>query len=236
MKDRPIIFSAPMVRAILEGRKTQTRRVVKPQPEREPSDPSGLWYPSTTSKRKRHYANESHFVRGLPLDWCPYGAPGDRLWVKHAHWYKRASDLTPEIIWSPESPHAVHRDHKGVWVSSIASSQYDIDQHGGFKKRPSIHMPRWASRLTLEVVSVRVERLQAISEEDAKAEGATPAWCSADSISSGSPDAFRRYRDGLKSLWESINGNGSWADNPWVWVIEFKRIDNTTAAHAAKED
>ena len=195
MKERPILFSAPMVRAILEDRKTQTRRVVNPQPEREPSEQNGAWYPSTTSKKKRHYADESHFRRGLPLDWSPYGATGDRLWVRET-WAKHYCGL-PGTHFKPHYRAELPDDHDAAMTANHA--------FGLMKWMSPIHMPRWASRITLEVVNVLVERLQQISEQDAKAEGV---------------ESVAEYA----ALWDSINGGGSWAENPWVWVVEFRAV------------
>lgn len=183
MKERPILFSGPMVNAILENRKTQTRRVVKPQPERDPA--CGVWFPATTAKRKRHYANEEHFRRGLPIDWSPYGVVGDRLWVREA-W----QDGNGGIYYRADGI------HPGPW-------------------KPAIHMPRWASRITLEITGVRVERLQDISNDDARAEG-VPEW---------DGDEPGDYRGSFRDVWDSINGKRHpWSSNPWVWVREFKRI------------
>jgi hypothetical protein len=167
MKERPILFSGPMVRAILEGRKTQTRRIVKPQPL---CIASGEWIMNGSA--------------------CKYGKPGDRLWVR-------------ETWWAPRDD--VRGEYKREYIKYAAT----LDGMGQPTWKPSIHMPRWASRINLEVVSVRVERLQNISEEDARAEGIwQPNW----------PLSWRQ-------LWESINGAGSWEANPWVWVVEFKRIE-----------
>lgn len=205
-KSRPILFSAPMVRALLDGRKTQTRRMVKPQPIQDAGGKVYRWI-----SRGRD-VNVEHMNAAM----CPYGVPGDRLWVKHGHWLKPASDLTEAIAWSPEFPCAVHRDYRGTWTSDIASPQSDIDKHGGFRKRPSIHMPRWASRITLQVTSVRVERVQDISEADAVAEGMKPR-------PSEPYDCMDDPREQYRFLWDEINGKGSWESKPWVWVIEFRK-------------
>jgi hypothetical protein len=176
MRERPILFSAPMVRALLAGTKTQTRRIVK---------------------------------GGIPFDddfeivASPYGDPGDRLWVRESHW------------WFKDEPD----NSCGYYPPKLTREdvEYRADGDDGRKVwRPSIHMPRWASRITLEVTGVRVERLQDISEADARAEGVEP-------------NAFERTADNYGSvlyrrLWESINGPGSWDANPWVWVVEFRRI------------
>lgn len=223
MKEHPITFNETMVRAILEGRKTQTRRIIKPQPGIE-------------SGQRMH---------------CPYGQVGDRLWVREA-WAEehplaiqdgrysqpgRAGIPGPppvsyRIIYRADGePLQVWRNGDQsypYWTRSGPASQIDADfptvcsnyQRGGqaIYWHPSAHMPRWASRTTLEITGIRVERLNAISEADAKAEG-----CCA-----------RTYRDGrghepatveYRCLWESIYGPGSWDANPYVWVIEFNRIN-----------
>jgi len=186
MKERPILFSGPMVRAILEGRKTQTRRVVKPQPGCDPRD-------------------DEHLDMGR----CPYGQPGDRLWVREA-WHTDERDL--------EYARAKHED--AMSDSPIYYRADPENDNAGCTWRPSIHMPRWASRITLEITRVRVERLQEISEKDAIAEGADPYLHPVHPGREG-----LRHVDGFRSLWESINGPGSWDANPWVWVIEFKRVE-----------
>ena len=172
-KERPILFSAPMVRALLAGTKTQTRRVVK-----VPKRMEGVTSPA-----------------GALVDFdCPYGRPGDRLWVRETFSYDAKlhfrGDRGPCWYWADGNP------EYGDWT----------------KPRPSIHMPRWASRITLEITGVRVERLQSISEEDALAEGATLHK---------DKDPDYGYAGWYRALWESINGPDSWAANPFVWVIEF---------------
>lgn len=185
MKERPILFSAPMVRAILEGRKTQTRRVVKELPL--------LGVPSAwCAAAKAQDPGWVHIV-GDYRRFCPYGAPGDRLWVRE------------------------------TWCDTFAE---DDDSRGGYcyaatnkgpeplRWRPSIYMPRRASRLTLEIEAVRVERLQEINADDAEKEG---CGCGVNDETGGPVARF-------KTLWESINGPGSWNANHWVWVIQFKKI------------
>lgn len=187
MSERPILFSGEMVRALLAGRKTQTRRVAKPR--KHTSLLGGSWSDS--------YVLDPGNAQWLMRD-CPYGAPGDRLWVREA-W--RLSVAGGFVYYRADREHEectaelAKRDPSLAW-------------------RPSIHMPRWASRLTLEVVSIRVERLQDISEADAIAEGvAVPMTC----------DVEHTARNAFRSLWERINGPGSWDANPWVWVVEFRR-------------
>lgn len=197
MKERPIIFSGPMVRALLDGNKTQTRRAVKMKPHHQIEErDNGTPWP-------RMYDGERDADSWMA---CPYGQPGDRLWVRESFC---------KII-----------GQSGGWIETDYQATYT---HGfrlgdslGLKKRwtPSIHMPRAASRITLEITSVRVERLQDISEADAQAEGVTD---------DGSlvTDLDGKDRGGTiaayATLWEVINGVGSWDDNPWVWVVSFKR-------------
>jgi hypothetical protein len=208
MRERPILFSAPMVRAILAGQKTQTRRAVK----------------------------------GLALDWlapgnftpayvadpenhaCPYGQPGDRLWVRETFRLAESLDsLSPAAV----AEKCLDAGYRIPW----APIQYEVDgqrrdwrsdfntpprETEPGKTRQSIHMPRWASRITLEITGVRVERLQAIGARDAIAEG-IPAG------GPENPDGIE-VRD-FRALWLSINGAGSWESDPWVWVVEFKRLE-----------
>ena len=198
VKERPILFSGKMVRALLAGTKTQTRRIVKPQPiSNRPNGPLG-W--------------EIH---------CPYGQPGDRLWVREG--------------FTPLPPMQAPTQNPSRWeILYAAGGAEEREAPAGYNPMlynyerwsPSIHMPRWASRLTLEITGVRVERLQSISEADAIAEGVT-------AVSSGGvtlftttgANCFQTAKDAYAALWESINGPGSWDANPWVWAIEFRRGD-----------
>ena len=203
MKERPIIFSGPMVRALLDGSKTQTRRVMKPQLVY--GTVAGLfnsWYLPSGQGGGTLYPNGKEKILGT----CPYGQPGDRLWVRESFC---------KII-----------GQSGGWIETDYQATYT---HGfrlgdslGLKKRwtPSIHMPRAASRITLEITSVRVERLQDISEADALAEGVTDdGSLVTDLAGNDRGGAFAAFA----TLWEVINGVGSWDDNPWVWVVSFKR-------------
>ena len=211
MKERPILFSSPMVRAILDGRKTQTRRVVKPQPE-SVHDGEPYWHVGGyRAWQFRGIADLLRIGTNNPLV-CPYGQPGDRLWVRE----------TMEVSYQGSAYYAADgaqigdRDELGDLCERYGHPYFFNELKG----IPSIHMPRWASRITLEVTGVRVERLLEISESDAQAEG----------IDLG---GFRSGFDGIAgrehtiefhSLWESINGPGSWDANPWVWVVEFRRL------------
>ncbi len=215
MKERPILFSTPMVRAILAGTKTQTRRVVKAAPPPgaqrviRPFAGVRLQWAATDP----HDMEQGQLVLG-DVPRYPYGQPGDRLWVREA-W---------RAVWSSdhEPPRNFDESYR-FWYEADTPLQ---DGYG--KLRPSIHMPRCASRITLEVTGVRVERLQDISEADALAEGIErcqdgkfPNYLSPSGYA-GNPVASYR------TLWESINGTGSWDANPWVWVVEFKRAEGIT--------
>lgn len=221
MKERPILFSGPMVKALRAGTKTQTRRIIKSQP----SDHHWQFFPTyklsnivlpcannggTVFVTWTHTANGNFDIEdNRPL--CPYGKPGDRLWVKET--------------WRPQD---------GMTMAEQDRSEIEYRADGDRPKeptdchwKPSIFMPRWASRITLEIVSVRVERLQEISEADAIAEGIDPL----------TDHGYKHYgregapfqpsmtaRGSYMTLWESINGAGSWALNPWIWVVEFRRL------------
>lgn len=203
IKERPILFSAPMVRAILDGRKTQTRRVVKPKDLEWMDVHQGL----------RESDNEVC---------CPYGMTGDRLWVRET-WAvgKSADTFAPSVL------------HPGTWLNDKGGLWYPADNTAPpapisprGKTRVSIHMPRWASRILLEIVSVRVERLNDISEQDARAEGCSPGgWQpSYSNPDNSNGDDSWSATDAFAELWESINGASSWQANPWVWVVEFRRV------------
>lgn len=202
MKERPILFSAPMVRALLAGTKTQTRRVVKPQP---PADwDRNCWYraPVWGWTRNEVPSAEWHKVR------CPYGQPGDRLWVREAFMHEPADYCWEASVSIPCRP-----------AETVYRADHDGDTRGAGWK-PSIHMPRALSRITLEVTAVRVDRLQDISDAHAVAEGVSPRQPAAAS----GIYITGQYRLGFRDLWESINGPGSWDANPWVWVVEFQRV------------
>ncbi len=218
MKEGPILFRGPMATAILEGRKTQTRRVIKPQP---PSDIEKL-HGNEFRTRAPYKCYDSE--RGLEIGFgfqddddtfyrCPYGTVGDRLWVREkwavsVAYDSYSRDLTPHVGTIQYAAGGGRLNGQ-----NIATTCFNTDGERG-KWRPSIHMPRWASRITLEITGVRVERLNEISEGDAIAEGSQCA---------GVPSSLTNV-GAFAKLWESINGEGSWSVNPWVWVVEFKRI------------
>lgn len=210
MKERPILFSALMVRALLDGSKKQTRRVVKPQPYRDD-------YMADRDVR-RQFATLS-----------PYGQPGDRLWVRET-WVEDPDD---DGTWA----YTQYMGCKGSPLSDIPT-RFQKPEHCIFRAdwtghdlvwRPSIHMPRWASRILLEIVSVRLERLNECSEADARAEGIRPHEVRQIDLFGASAEERANMRRSaalrpFEELWEQINGAGSWAANPWVWVVEFKRV------------
>jgi len=226
MKERPILFSAPMVRAIIAGRKTQTRRAVKPVgnddgfvilnhgmhdwPYRSDDGDSSF---HTVKRGGKLYLDETPHT-------CPYGKPGDRLWVREAWAETDREDGTPVIAYRAGGNIAIGRDHPKGNDYLIDTIAWDDMPHVE-TWRPSIHMPRWASRILLEITAVRVERLQDISEADAQAEGAPFELGELERLILG---AKAKYRSGFCRLWQSINGPGSWDANPWVWVVEFKRV------------
>lgn len=212
MKERSILFSAPMVRAILEGRKTQTRRVVK--------------------DRHIDAAPPACFFQWL-RERCPYGKPGDRLWVRETwNWFD--PDEIPEVRRGRRAPFTGQQGAREIpWVAAYAADGHLEHEHFGCALwRPSIHMPRWASRILLEITAVRVEQLQGISDADAVSEGvcelpgqaAEPGcWWTGD-VGAGSKLHGRTPSVAYRLLWEQINGPGSWDANPWVWAIAFKRV------------
>ena len=211
--ERPILFSAPMVRAILEGRKTQTRRVVKPQPA------GNVWQDECS----REWFVSGHGEAGDCALHCPYGSPGTRLWVRET-WQGPLLDEDQQQQWHEDGPELFR---KPEFCAYRATDLLDgVDEDGkDLGWRPSIHMPRWASRITLEITGVRVERLQEIHSADALAEGIqnlSDEWRVSYGIL-GEISAQHPVR-AYQLLWETINGPGSWDLNPWVWIVEFKRI------------
>ncbi|QKJ73430.1 hypothetical protein HRH33_12855 [Pseudomonas rhodesiae] len=216
IKERPILFSAPMVRAILEGRKTVTRRPVKVQPH---IDASGNFCVGNSNYGQDGYGSPvtKHFVNGC----CPFGKPGDRLWVREA-WQ---ADAQVDSVAPRELSHGEPIRYPADW--DFRQTGCAMMKPG--KIRPSIHMPRWVSRILLEITDVRVERLQGITEEQAKAEGVrlmrdgSDTWVSREgpgNLVTPWPTAKEAFSD----LWNTINGPQAWAANPWVWVVEFKRV------------
>jgi hypothetical protein len=215
MKERGMLFSKPMVLALLDGTKTQTRRIVKPQPSNVINN-LFIWKDNATPQDEL-------------LSLCPYGKPGDRLWVRET--FAEVGNVDPGYL--------IYR--ASDYMEQVRKYRFDTFlPESKVRWTPSIHMPRRASRIDLEITRVRVERLQDISEEDAIAEGIT-----SDSVIVGANcnggrhteehatrfffdgcdgEGFETGVDAYRGLWESLNGAGSWDVNPWVWVVEFKRI------------
>lgn len=232
MTERGILFSEPMIQALLAGSKTQTRRIVKPQPN---FDVAHNALGKNISRSRLEYAVDEHGGIGLkmagqpvsrigncmgyvqPNIKCKYGKPGDRLYVKEP-WqaWTEFNHLPPSKI--PEESGINYLANGNKWDARV---------------RSAIHMPRWASRITLEIVDVRVERLQEISEADAIAEGIVqlppqidksgPWWTSEPNEGGRASLVDRTPQGAFKKLWESIKGRGSWDANPFVWVLEFER-------------
>lgn len=212
-KERPILFSGPMVRAILDGRKTQTRRVMR-------TNHVGYsafyrWDGEPYRRAMMRCTNESAPGTSVFCEDNRFGVPDDRLWVRET--FATAVPGCERGL----AYRADHRDPRG-----------DGPAHP-MRWRPSIHMPRWASRITLEIVDVRVERLHDITEEDARAEGVD--WARPEPFGERWGDDREDPRevgygsgsfalDNFRRLWSSINGAESWAANPWVWRIEFRRL------------
>ena len=225
MKERPILFSAPMVRALLAGTKTQTRRVCKPAQFYSLSHVVEVPDPQERGQvyNGSHFGDEEgdvHFA-------SPYGGRGDRLWVRET-WYcddyrvQRGPYLKPADMDIEEA----RSDGTLIYRASSGDRPYETEQPVW---RPAIHMPRWASRITLEVTGVRVERLQDISEADSIAEG-TPCYVCGGPLTGHSEDdchCFHRSAQpsDYRALWEQINGPESWAANPWVWCVAFRRLE-----------
>ena len=213
MTDHPILFSAPMVRAILDGRKTMTRRVLKPQPVMRGDNDCVITY----ERGKHTFSGPPDFlIRDILPTYGLRWRPGDRLWVKETYYLTDDGDHT-QVVYAADD--IAVRDH-------IAGVQEMQRKHGlsddwiapHLKKRPSIYMPRWASRITLAVEAVRVERLQDISEGDAEREGAEPTLVSPDGGSAP-------HVEGFCEIWASIHGADAWDANPWVSVTTFRRIE-----------
>ncbi|EPQ5216457.1 hypothetical protein L9D05_003730 [Klebsiella aerogenes] len=254
MKERGMIFNSEMVRAILDGRKTQTRRIMKVQPEPSKSRPGDFWF---SSKKLESMVHISDFAPGnspiadyhlfIQEHCCPFGAVGDRIWVRET-WGVVSHELDEDgriQPWTPDRPATdIHEMPFGNGYYSghaiyAADGDFTWGDDDGYEDgrscwKPSIHMPKAASRILLEITDVRVERLNAISEEDAEAEGIDMEAlydsqdcydCIADHNMTGRPTVTGAF----KYLWESIYGEESWKANSWVWVIEFKRVEGGAA-------
>lgn len=196
MRERPILFSGPLVRALLAGTKTQTRRLMKPQPEEG----------AHMAPEMGAALHEDHWGNPIAAHACPYGKVGDRLWVRETWGFDSQvrADFKPALG---------RYDLSGMDLRERIVFRADESGREVPRWRPAIHMPRWASRITLEVTEVRSQRLQDISEEDAKAEGIT------------GPYHYSSARAAFECVWDTINGKrASWESNPFVWAISFRRI------------
>ena len=222
MKHIPILFSTEMVQAILKSRKTQTRRVVKPQPMHDSAPP---------------FRDGNQWLHMGDVYKCPYGQPGDVLWVRETWCYTGSNEY---LNLQTNLPFFYKADVKD------SLTEKEVMNHYGWKWKPSIHMPREAARLFLRIKDVRVERLQEISEDDACEEGIeVKTMPNADAgdyncyprnymISEKDADGWpyfneEQYIESFRTLWQSINGPESWDANPWVWVVEFERITREEA-------
>ncbi len=256
MKERPILFSTELVKEILAGRKTMTRRIMNPQPSEEFAPSKCQIY------EPARYDKNGDMYQGSPIFGCydingedegyksKYGQIGDFLWVREA-W----ADVTDAFDEADEIRNVAFRADNSVWdcygqmvyLEQLGDSGIEVK-----KWKPSIHLPKFASRLTLEIKDIRVERIQDISEKDAIAEGVSPLFTQAEINAKGrywkeldlNPMPWKNYlwntkkdngsqfsscktaKESFKTLWFQINGEKSWIENPWVWVIEFQKITN----------
>lgn len=234
MRERPILFSGPMVRAILAGTKTQTRRVSLIDDFETNSHADGMttWRVNFSKAVKGvlgsysgTHCSEAEAQRIIASQFCPYGSVGERLWVRETHAIVprtayRCSDGVQQVL-RPDDDHDAAIFREG-WERSA----------GGIRWRPSIHMPRWASRIRLEITDVRVQRLQEISEDDCAAEGVLEIDGQLPNeaiyeMARRQRTTFEDLRPSFGALWESINGAGCWDANPWVWAISFQRVEES---------
>ena len=233
MTEHPIIFNGDMVRAILRGEKTQTRRPVKPQPA------TGCMYSINGAHNAAlHLTDAGCQVRYIPptgrskdhLLLCPFGQPGDRLWVRET-WRLAdpdGDDAVSEDVHGPYAPFVGGNGSRKIrWrVIYRATSPESHPKYGKALWTPSIHMPRWASRITLEITDINAERVQDITEDDARAEGVKPEFRTVVARSDGGPDYHIpcSYRGGFANTWNAIYAKRpglSWDENPWIWAITF---------------
>jgi hypothetical protein len=226
INEKPILFNSDMVRAVLEGRKTQTRRVVKPQPFIEDWEfCADKWQVSGNEACAVTCTDSKQTIK------CPYGAVGDQLWVRESFWQRGR--------YHEPYPGAENDDYEWIWThgDEIKYAATDVLPNGSYQeyhKRPSIFMFRKDSRIQLEITGVRVERVQDITAEDALAEGIENVWDKGDNSTYTTDELLDMYHV-FRKLWDSINGNPrkdgvdtSWAANPWVWVVEFKKIERSS--------
>ena len=234
MTERPILFQAEMVRAILDGRKTQTRRKMKVQPWPDATVEVGPYHPHIVDRHGESHPgpvtfgaiwDHQNIVNGGDAGLrCPYGASGDTFWVRETVWAESTSN-GDGVRYTADHDWRIIRNTQQASEAWCKLAQYGgadaLDNQSNIGRRvPSIHMPRWASRITLRITDVRVERLQHISEDDARAEGCPypPEWAGR------FMDRDETAKMWFKSIWNQINGLGAWQANPWVWALTFERV------------
>lgn len=202
MTERGMIFNGEMVRAILDGQKTQTRRIMQVQPDTPEFGLRRIIESSIANEIGMYFWSQED-ARGIKARskqfFCPFGDVGDRIWVRET--WAEAGASAPDLIL-----------YRANYPAHVPTHYENVPPAEDVRWTPSIHMPRWASRILLEITDVRVDQLNDISEEDARSEGI-----------SGS--SARDVKEAYAALWRSIYGSDSWRANPWVWVIEFKRIE-----------
>ena len=221
MKERPILFSGPMVRAILDGKKTQTRRVMKPQPEYSDRLTCWLWDRAGHKRMWDSIATNAPpygFSQDCWIPLSPYGQRGDRLWVRES--FFDHGDLPDGTV--------LERDER---IEYRASEWNRVDSADGGPWKPSIHMPRWASRITLELTDVRVQRVQEIADADVEAEGIEHDgqwWRAGTHPVKGTLQCWPSRQRAFERLWNELNDKRgySWHVNPWVWALTFKRVES----------
>lgn len=242
MKERPILFQGAMVRALLAGTKTQTRRAAPIErmdikPHGEDTLTWGVHFSKpikgTISSHSGGRFSDLQARQIIASQFCPYGQPGDRLWVRETWQGPLLEDFEVDADAEWMSPERIHQyrnpAHCQYAADGGAAPEFmDADDNLQCRWRPSIHMNRWASRITLEITDVRVERLQDISEADAIAEGLTPQHGGGWGLPAG--EHFHSYdpRISYWSLWDAINGPGSTEANPWVWAVTFQATEGAT--------
>lgn len=232
MKERPMLYTGAMVRAVLADAKTMTRRVMKVQPSEGSTVTVERYEPAIVSRSGELVPGPevfgAHWGDGEFGLVCPYGQPGDRLWVRETCRAEELESGQDGVLYLADNHFRPINDTPSDAIQWMKMNVYG--KQGGTNV-PSIHMPRWACRLLLEITDVRVERLQDISNEDCIAEGINR-------IAHGREGYFYHHQrtepdqhnwchpdDAYKELWESLYGAGSWDANPWVWVIEFKKVE-----------
>jgi hypothetical protein len=237
MKERPILFSGPMVCAILRGRKTQTRRIIKPQPMMRGDDDCVITY-----KGQRHSGPPKYLIGEiLPRYGCPYGRQNDGLWVRETfkpvvsgEVKNRTGDLRYGFGYNADN--AVRWNEFTTRIHDLTNAPRDsgLLQFQERPWKPASHMPRNACRLHLQITEIRTERLQDMSDADAIAEGCglskAGLYCGAPHKAHGAPIQWNTPNEAYASVWKSINGPDSWDSNPWVWVISFRRIEEDAKA------